>query len=110
MTVYVAMDGSVYCEQVIETAERGGDGWKPVLIFVPLRLGLESINPQYAPALVELFSLPQSVGVIGGRPKAAHFFVGVCGGDAEASRREGVVPGARKVGEPRMLNLYNMVH
>ena len=35
---------------------------------------------------------------------------GVCGGDAEASPREGVVPGARKVGEPRMLNLYKMVH
>jgi hypothetical protein len=82
MAVYVAMDGSVYCEQVIDTAERAGNGWQPVLIFVPLRLGLDSLNPQYAPALVELFSMPQSLGVIGGKPKAAHFFVGVCGGDA----------------------------
>ena len=77
LSVHVAMDGTLYRQHVEEAAGRGGGGsWRPVLIFIPLRLGLESLNPQYAPALARLFGLPQSVGMIGGRPRAAHYFVG----------------------------------
>ena len=78
LSVHVAMDGTLYRQHVEEAARRGGGGttWRPVLIFIPLRLGLENLNPQYAPALARLFGLPQSVGMIGGRPRAAHYFVG----------------------------------
>ena len=66
---------------MVEAAERldGPGTWCPVLIFVPLRLGLEEINIDYAPALAALFSLPQSMGILGGKPRSAHYFVGVAG-------------------------------
>ena len=31
---------------------------------------------RYAPALKRLLGLPYSVGMVGGRPRAAHYFVG----------------------------------
>ena len=67
--------------QVVSTAERldGAGSWCPVLILVPLRLGIESINPQYAPALSAFFAMPQCTGILGGKPRAAHYFLGVAG-------------------------------
>lgn len=54
---------------------------RPVLIFVPVLLGLQSTlgecGENYMPFLQLVFSLPQCVGIIGGKPRAAHFFVGV---------------------------------
>merc|ERR1712176_635149 len=41
-----------------------------VLILIPLRLGLESFNEStYGTALAHTFSLPQSVGFVGGYPR-----------------------------------------
>ena len=74
LRVHVAMDGSLYREHVLRVAqgksaepEEGEEAaqeeyeadiaqnWIPVLIFLPLRLGLDDrINPQYAPALKAL--------------------------------------------------------
>ena len=52
--------------------------WIPVLIFLPLRLGLDDrINPQYAPALKALLEMQQCVGIIGGKPRSAHYFIGI---------------------------------
>ena len=81
LCAHVAMDGTIYRSQVYEAAERldGPGSWCPVLIFVPLRLGLEDINADYAPSLAALFSLPQSLGILGGKPRMAHYFVGVAG-------------------------------
>ncbi|KAK2154818.1 hypothetical protein LSH36_256g02042 [Paralvinella palmiformis] len=52
------------------------DKWRPLLLVIPLRLGLSEINPVYANALRTCLSFPQSVGIIGGRPNHAHWFVG----------------------------------
>ena len=67
--VHVAMDGSVYKQYVYRAAERlhGPGSWSPILIFIPLRLGLESMNPQYAPALAALFAHPWRHMVAGGQ-------------------------------------------
>ena len=52
--------------------------WKsPLLLLVPLRLGLDKLNDIYIPPLIETFSFPQSVGIIGGRPSHAIWFYGV---------------------------------
>ncbi|CAI2293656.1 unnamed protein product [Caenorhabditis sp. 36 PRJEB53466] len=53
--------------------------WRPLLLMLPLRLGLTSINPCYLPAIQEFFKLPQCVGIIGGRPNHALYFVGISG-------------------------------
>lgn len=49
----------------------------PVLILVPLVLGVESVNPRYLPSLRAVFQFPYSVGVLGGKPGASTYLVGV---------------------------------
>jgi len=53
--------------------------WNPLLLVIPLRLGLSDINPMYVEPLKACLSLPQSVGIIGGTPNHAHYFVGHVG-------------------------------
>ena len=50
--------------------------WRPLLLFVPVRLGINEINPTYFTSLKTCFELEQCVGVIGGRPNHALFYVG----------------------------------
>jgi cysteine protease ATG4 len=47
-----------------------------LLLLIPLRLGLKTFNEDYVPAVTNLFSLPQSVGILGGRPRGARWFYG----------------------------------
>jgi Peptidase family C54 len=47
-----------------------------LLLLIPLRLGLKNFNSEYVEALVHTFSMPQSVGVLGGRPRGARWFYG----------------------------------
>jgi len=47
-----------------------------LLILIPLRLGLNNFNENYREILARTFWLPQSVGVLGGRPRAARWFFG----------------------------------
>uniref|UniRef100_UPI00398E7C7D cysteine protease ATG4B isoform X6 n=1 Tax=Pristiophorus japonicus TaxID=55135 RepID=UPI00398E7C7D len=50
--------------------------WKPLVLLIPLRLGLSEINEAYIKTLKRCFMLPQSLGVIGGKPNSAHYFIG----------------------------------
>lgn len=47
-----------------------------LLLLIPLRLGLKNFNADYVKAVAHTFSLPQSVGVLGGRPRGARWFYG----------------------------------
>jgi len=47
-----------------------------LLLLIPLRLGLDSFNEKYAQSVAQIFSLPQSVGILGGRPRGARWFYG----------------------------------
>nr|CCA19140.1 cysteine protease family C54 putative [Albugo laibachii Nc14] len=49
---------------------------KSLLILIPLRLGLDSINPRYLPAIQRVFEFPQNVGIIGGKKGHSVYFVG----------------------------------
>ncbi|XP_016306919.1 cysteine protease ATG4A-like [Sinocyclocheilus anshuiensis] len=50
--------------------------WRPLLLVIPLRMGLNSINPVYIQAFKECFKMPQSCGVLGGKPNLAYYFIG----------------------------------
>lgn len=65
--------------QGLATAE--AVSWKPLLLFIPLRLGLSEINPVYYCGLKRTFALKQSVGIIGGKPNHALYIIGVVGDD-----------------------------
>ena len=80
LSVHVAMDGSVYRSEVEAAAGTGdGGGWRPLLLLVPLRLGLDRLNEEYVPSLRALLGMPQSVGMIGGRPRRSYYFLGCQG-------------------------------
>ncbi|GLI59003.1 hypothetical protein VaNZ11_000826 [Volvox africanus] len=49
----------------------------PVLLLVPLTLGMDKINTVYLLQLQQILSWPQSVGIVGGRPSASLYLCGV---------------------------------
>lgn len=53
-----------------------------MLLIVPLRLGLSEVNPIYINGLKKSFEIPGSVGMVGGRPNQAHYFIGYVGDEA----------------------------
>uniref|UniRef100_A0A4W3JNZ8 Cysteine protease n=1 Tax=Callorhinchus milii TaxID=7868 RepID=A0A4W3JNZ8_CALMI len=55
------------------------DEWKPLLLIIPLRMGINHINPVYINTLKECFKMPQSLGVLGGKPNNAYYFIGFIG-------------------------------
>nr|CAB3224203.1 cysteine protease ATG4A [Phallusia mammillata] len=50
--------------------------WKPLLLIIPLRLGLSDINPVYFQHLKECLQWEESVGIVGGKPNHAYYFFG----------------------------------
>ncbi|XP_071450537.1 cysteine protease ATG4B isoform X2 [Hetaerina americana] len=94
LVVHVAMDNTVAIGNIKRqcfTPPRHIEGpsgimdskspsWRPLLLIVPLRLGLSEINPLYIKGLKVCFTFKQSLGVIGGKPNHALYFIG-CVGD-----------------------------
>lgn len=60
-----------------------------LLLLIPLRLGLKSFNEEYSVPLAHVFSLKQSVGVLGGRPRGARWFYGA---NSDGSKLFGLDP------------------
>uniref|UniRef100_A0A8C9U895 Cysteine protease n=1 Tax=Scleropages formosus TaxID=113540 RepID=A0A8C9U895_SCLFO len=93
LAVYVSMDNTVVIEDI--TVKCHGSSrpratssyphpylrseWKPLLLIIPLRMGINHINPVYIEALKECFKMPQSLGVLGGKPNLAYYFIGFIG-------------------------------
>jgi cysteine protease ATG4 len=76
LTARVAQDGTVYADAMPIGV---GQQQQPFVLFVPLRLGLDAMNPVYCRSLAALFMLPQSIGVVGGRPRSSLYFVAAQG-------------------------------
>ncbi len=50
--------------------------WRPLLLIVPTRLGIDKLNKTYIPHLKACLECPFSVGIIGGKPNKSLYFVG----------------------------------
>lgn len=64
---------------LIQTIYRPDAKWKPLLLVVPLRLGLSDLNEAYVPGIKAALEIPQNIGIIGGRPNHALYFIGYAG-------------------------------
>ncbi|VDP75668.1 unnamed protein product [Echinostoma caproni] len=53
------------------------NSWRPLLLFIPLRLGLCQPNPCYFNAIKAVLHIKQCIGILGGRPSHAVWLVGV---------------------------------
>uniref|UniRef100_A0A8C1R656 Cysteine protease n=1 Tax=Cyprinus carpio TaxID=7962 RepID=A0A8C1R656_CYPCA len=100
LAVYVSMDNTVVIEDISKMGRKpemekktSGESsptspltphlqsqrpldWRPLLLVIPLRMGINSINPVYIQAFKECFKMPQSCGVLGGKPNLAYYFIG----------------------------------
>jgi cysteine protease ATG4 len=50
--------------------------WKPLILVIPLRLGLSDLNASYVAGIKVAFESKQGIGIIGGRPNHALYFIG----------------------------------
>lgn len=92
LSIHVAIDQTVYASEVRKQAlaplnadgieDDNEDGtkkkmaWRPLLLLVPVRLGLSRLNLGYIPKIKTLFQIPQSVGLVGGKPSRSFYFIG----------------------------------
>ena len=75
LRVHVSENSDLCDEDMAALLKTGG----PVLVLFPVRLGIDSVNVYYYPSILELLSLPQSVGIAGGKPRSSYYFVGYLG-------------------------------
>lgn len=71
LKVFISESCDLYDTQIKELFNDG-----PVLILLPVRLGIEKINAYYHSSLKQLLSLKQSVGIAGGKPSSSFYFLG----------------------------------
>jgi cysteine protease ATG4 len=68
--IYISSDGVIYKDGLFNQPHTSQ------IILVPLRLGVHVFNKSYTPSIQMLFSIPQFLGIIGGRPSSSYFFIG----------------------------------
>ncbi len=97
LVIHVARDAAIYRSEVIKLAQtrhsgshgdqgvdssgRAANAWRSVLILVPLRLGSHDVNEDYLPQVQGVFGVAQCMGMLGGRPGSAFFYVASRGED-----------------------------
>lgn len=73
-TLFLNQDQVIYCDLLREQAVVDGV-WKPVIVLLPVRLGVDELNPVYHKSLKALFGIPQFTGIAGGKPCKSLYFV-----------------------------------
>ncbi|KAJ2163003.1 hypothetical protein GGF46_000189 [Coemansia sp. RSA 552] len=80
LMIHVAIDQTVYASEVRKQAMTpfgaSPPAWRPLLLLVPVRLGLSRLNLGYIPKIKTLFQIPQCVGLVGGKPSRSFYFIG----------------------------------
>mmetsp|Transcript_13037 Transcript_13037/g.19184 ORF Transcript_13037/g.19184 Transcript_13037/m.19184 type:complete len:566 (-) Transcript_13037:181-1878(-) len=76
-----------------------------LLLLVPVRLGLQNFNVDYTLQLAHVFSFPQCVGILGGKPRGARWFYGAA---SDGSKVYGLDPHTiQSCPEQRLVKLPN---
>ncbi|XP_059616855.1 cysteine protease ATG4B [Phlebotomus argentipes] len=108
LSIHVALDNVIYLDDIKELCCDDEDkSWKPLLLIVPLRLGINEINPIYIDGLKRCFEINRNMGMIGGKPNQALYFIGYVGDevlylDPHTTQRNGSVGGKETAEEIEM--------
>ncbi len=78
----------------------------PILVLVPLRLGLDELNPSYIPLRRSLLTCPLCVGIIGGRESSSYYFMGWSGEDVLILDPHTTQPAFEKTEHPIALDSF----
>ncbi|KAG0231193.1 Cysteine protease atg4c [Mortierella sp. GBA43] len=99
LSIMVPMDGAVRVSSIVRAATHtqasseaplsrapmpdadAMGAWKPVLLLIPARFGLDKLTERYIPNLKQLFRIPQFLGIAGGRPGRSLYFVACQGNE-----------------------------
>jgi cysteine protease ATG4 len=66
LRVYVSNDGAdVYEDKFMEQARPDGATFRPTLLLLGIRLGIDRVTPVYWEALKDSLRMPQSIGIAG---------------------------------------------
>ncbi|XP_025833745.1 cysteine protease ATG4C [Agrilus planipennis] len=76
LNIYVAQDCAVYIKDIEEECQTFDNKWKSLILLIPVRLGADKFNTFFSSQLTSLLTLEQCIGIIGGRPKHALYFIG----------------------------------
>ena len=85
--VHLATDCTVYKDDVEALFAPGAGSTRggaceqhSVMLLIPIRLGVDKVNPIYIGNIKYLLSMQQTMGIIGGKPRHSLYFVGYQGG------------------------------
>eukprot|EP01119_Soliformovum_irregulare_P016135 TRINITY_DN4635_c0_g1_i1.p1 TRINITY_DN4635_c0_g1~~TRINITY_DN4635_c0_g1_i1.p1 ORF type:complete len:371 (-),score=62.91 TRINITY_DN4635_c0_g1_i1:27-1139(-) len=77
VSMYLSNESCLYKDEIMAISQKDPQStWKPLFIMIPLRLGLNTFNEIYITPLKNLLQVPHSVGIVGGKPRSAMYFVG----------------------------------
>lgn len=74
LQIHVALDHQLATDECLEHQKT--NNFVPLLIIIPLRLGLNELNPIYVNRLKKCLEIKSSIGITGGRPNQALYFLG----------------------------------
>ena len=83
--MYVAKEGTVYIDAVeklcggeenTEQDEEEASIFHPVIISIPVRLGMDTIESCYLSVIKGYLCSPLTLGIIGGKPNSSLYFIG----------------------------------
>lgn len=78
--VYIGSDsGDIYEQDLFKVTIDDNETFKPTLVLLGVRLGIDNVNAIYWDSLKDILSSSESVGIAGGRPSSSHYFFGYQG-------------------------------
>lgn len=77
LNVHVALDSQLATDEILDEPI-----FQPLLLIIPLRLGISEINPIYIDGLKKCLQFEETLGIIGGKPNQALYFIGYVGNEA----------------------------
>ncbi|KAF9934488.1 Cysteine protease atg4b [Linnemannia zychae] len=66
---------SPFTDPILTPSHSQSQAWRPVLLLLPNRYGLDKVTGKYLANLKQLFRMPQFLGIAGGRPNRSLYFV-----------------------------------
>jgi cysteine protease ATG4 len=80
LQVFIGSDsGDIYEQDLFKVIKGDGGAFRPTLVLLGVRLGIDNVNILYWQSLKDLLGSSESVGIAGGRPSSSHYFFGYQG-------------------------------
>jgi cysteine protease ATG4 len=72
ISVIIAKDCSLYENEILNSLKTN----KPVVLLIPVMLGIDKVNETCYKSLLKCFETKYSLGIVGGRPRQSFYFIG----------------------------------